>query len=399
MRWTRQQGPGVLLVAVIACSVVLFLEQKGFFAHASEDWLQGEPMRPWQYAYQTAVAFISAAVCAGLRQQSRGVLFIGAVMFLTGTLSIVLKMRGFAFEPLSGWLAAALAGLGGLWIAGSERGGRVRAFREFFVGRLREDVFSQLVLDREPVKLSGQREASTVTCRILNLAELSDKQQAFDVEQIVSLVQEEVGEKLIAAGGYLEVSGPGNVVAHFGFPVLSADHVGEACSSAIALRSALEDVVRELRSRWDTPVEFGIGVACGKVTCGLMGYEEFQRYGLIGASVEQSAQLSEMNRTYGSRLLISPATQKALEEKVEVRPVEIAVLSGMKAPGEVYEVLGLKGELTPEQSAAKEAFWKGVVALRGGQKKAAREHFEAAKVNGIEDRPLDCLLKRAKAEG
>jgi class 3 adenylate cyclase len=392
----KQQSPAVLLVAVAACAVVLYLQQTGVFARASAHWLNGQNMLPWQYAYQTAVAFVTAMVCAGMQKQGRALLFVGAVMFLTATLAVVLRLRGFAFEPLSGWLAAALAGLGGLWLSGSEKGSRVRAFREFFVGRLQEDVFSELVMDREPVKLSSQRELTTVTCRVVNLPTLANTLQADEVEGLVSLFQQEVAEQLVMAGGFLDSSSPAGVVVQFGFPVLRADHSEAACRAALNLKSKLVEVAASARERWKVDVEFGIGVASGKAVCGLMGYEEFQSYRVVGVPVESSLKLCELNAVYGSRVLVTSEVMNAVRDELEVRPVEMALLPGQDKASEVYELLAPKGGLTDEATKARDAFWKGVVALRGGQKAAAKGHFEAAKVEGVEDKPLAYFLKQTR---
>jgi hypothetical protein len=62
----------------------------------------------------------------------------------------------------------------------------------------------------------------------------------------------------------------------------------------------------------------------------------------------------------------------------------------------VYELLGEKGSLTPEQATARDAFWEGVVALRQGDTGTAKAKLTKATLKDHDDAPLRYFLQRAE---
>jgi class 3 adenylate cyclase len=390
---------------VVACAAVLGLHQTKLFDQAASawgqwvsTWLQGAAVQKvpalWQYAYHTLTAFLAATICAGIRVRYQGILFILGWCFLTATLSLALAVRGWSFEPLSGCLAAMLGGVGGLWIAARGTGSQVLAFRDFFVGRLTEETFDQLIVNGEPARLTGQREITTVTCRVMNAYDLSLRLEAAAMEQLLSAFQKEVGDLLVAQGGYLDVSNAHEITAHFGFPLRSVDHARQACAAALQAKKVVADLEALAQKRWEQLPAWGMGVASGQVVCGLLGHGQFQAYSLLGKAVETSRRLCDSNAIFGSRLLLTHATLEAAREHIEVRPMEKLQAEDSEEP---YELLGLSGTLTDEEKGARDAFWEGMVALRSGEYSTARDKLRAAVIIGRHDKPLKHFLAKAEA--
>lgn len=397
-----------LIVAVLACAVVLTLHQAGVFSRLGDWWMrvvtghfelaEPAPLPVWlHYGWHTLAAFVCAAVGAGLGNRLHAALYLAGVVFLSFTTSISLMWSGHGFEPFSGSLAAVLAGAGGIILGASIRGGKLHAFRGFFAGRLTEGKFADLIVNREPIRLSGTREVSTLTCRITNMADLVHRMEVADIEQLVSALEKEVAGFLMRQGAYLDACNSQGVTVQFGFPLRSADHAVAACRAALDLSDFTDALVAEAQKRWEQKPAIGIGVASGPVACGLIGHDSFQAYSVIGEPVDSSRRLSNLNAVYGSRILISSGTFQAAEEGIEVRPMEMVAAPGQTEPREMYELLAMKGCLTEEEQKSRDAFWEGVVALRKGDGKTAVAKLKSAERKGHEDRPLKYFLNRAES--
>lgn len=401
--------PSALLIGVAVCVPLLVLYRTGLFAELSanllrfhRDHLQLE--NPdlkrhalLQYGYYTMAAFLTAWVCIELPKVGQRFAFMLAMVFLTLSLSFVLAWKGVLFEPFSGIFATLASGWLGLAFCGSERGRRVHVFRQFFVGRLDVDSFAKLIDNREPVALTGKRELTSLTCRLINTSELAASMEPQDLEQMSSAFLKAVSEFLVKEGAYLDVSNSQGITVQFGFPVKDEDHALHACQTALKLREFLNELTLELQLRWPQKPVLGIALATGETVCGLIGYGEFQRYSALGEPPELSRRLCNMNGVYGSRLLIASTTFAAVKEKVEVRPMEMIAAPGQSGAREVYELLGEKDSLTKGTLAARDAFWQGVVALRQGDAKTALEKLRQAIVVGQEDEPLHYFKERAEA--
>ena len=55
-----------------------------------------------------------------------------------------------------------------------------------------------------------------------------------------------------------------------------------------------------------------------------------------------------MNKTYGTKILITEATLSEVIDVIVFRPVDLVVVKGKGIRVMVYELLGLKGEVEPE---------------------------------------------------
>ena len=400
--------PSILLIGVFVCTPILAFHQFGLFKEARESVLHLleqrlilpsdlVSLRFLNYGYYTLMAFISAWVCMSLPRQWHRFAFMFALAFLTVTLTPVLAFNGIVFEPISGILAILGAGLLGLAFSGSERGTRVQRFRQFFVGRLSANQFSQLLDGSEPVKLNSKREISSLTCRLLNADKLSVDLDPDQMELLSSAFMKSVSEFLVIKGGYLDVCNAQGITAQFGFPVSDTDHALNACKVGMALREHLVVLGAELEKRWGHKPQVGVGISSGTAVCGLMGYRDFQFYSALGEPPDLSRRLCNMNGVYGSTVLISARTFNILKAAVEVRPMELIAAPGQTSVSEVYELLAEKGTLTPPELSARDAFWEGVVALRKGDTKAALAKLTAASSDEKTDPPLAYFIERAKA--
>jgi len=55
-----------------------------------------------------------------------------------------------------------------------------------------------------------------------------------------------------------------------------------------------------------------------------------------------------LNKTYGTRILITEATLSEVRERVVVRPVDLVAVKGKGIRVMVYELMGLKGEVSSD---------------------------------------------------
>ncbi|MBX7206839.1 MAG: adenylate/guanylate cyclase domain-containing protein [Verrucomicrobiaceae bacterium] len=399
----------ILIIGVVVCVPLLALYHRGLFGDLA-GWLERTYRQvfvlreehlarvvPLQYAYYTFMAFFSAWVCAEMPRQSRKFGFIFGAVFLTLILSPALAFNGVLFEPLSGAAAVIGAGFLGILISGTERGQRAHFLRRFFIGRISEGAFVQLVGAKELPKLTGRRELTVLSCRVLNYAELGTELEAEEMEKLSSGFLKAVAEFLVSKGAYLDSCNEDGVRVLFGFPLADEQHAATACRVALELRVRLVNLAQEMENRWHKRPALGVALASGDMTCGLFGFSEFQFYGAVGESLEFSQRLCAINAIYGSHVLLSNRTFHLAEGAIEVRPMEMVFAPKIHAVSEVYELLSGKGALTEDEAKARDAFWQGVVHLRKADYKAALESFNQSRIEGREDAPLRYFSDRAEA--
>lgn len=394
----RNQSAAII-IGVLICAPLLALYHFGAF-HGIAAWFEAlysrmfvirAPLRHVllvQYAYYTAMAFITSWVCIEMVSQWRRFAYLLGATFLTMTMAFLLVFTGTLFEPVSGILAIWLAGIAAIAVSGWLNGYRTHIMRGLLAGRLSTKAFEELDAKEDPSKLTGKRELTVLSVRVLNPAEMPLDIEGERFEQLSDHIQRSVTEFVVTRGGYLDDCDVESVRAIFGFPIADEHHALHAAQVAAALRAHLTVLTREVEQNWGKTPRFGVALTTGEAMCGLLGMDDFQSFSASGEVCDFSDRLCVLNSLYGSRVLLSAKTYAQVKEKIEVRPMEMLYSSNGQPQGEVYELLAEKGTLPEMDARARDAFWQGVVQYRQGDNNKALESFQNATVEGREDAPV-----------
>jgi class 3 adenylate cyclase len=104
----------------------------------------------------------------------------------------------------------------------------------------------------------------------------------------------------------------------------------------------------ELTERWhkrDHQLDFGVGIAQGYATLGMIGFEGRVDYAAVGPATNLAARLCDAAK--GGQILISQRVFTAVEDLVEVEPVGELELKGLRRTVPAFNVVGLKEDREP----------------------------------------------------
>jgi adenylate cyclase len=161
------------------------------------------------------------------------------------------------------------------------------------------------------------------------------------------------------------------IMAYWGPPFVDeADHARFACLAAMEMIeriATLRQEIPELLGVRGTPMEkcdLRIGVATGEALVGSIGSDVMMSYTVMGDVVNLASRLEGVNKTYGTRNLVSERTIAAAGAALEVREIDRVVVAGHTRSEIIFEILGRKGELTPQQSISRDKYLEGLAAYR-----------------------------------
>jgi class 3 adenylate cyclase len=92
-------------------------------------------------------------------------------------------------------------------------------------------------------------------------------------------------------------------------------------------------------------LEFGIGIAQGYATLGMIGFEGRVDYAAVGPTTNLASRLCDAAQ--GGQILISQRVCTAVEDLVEIESVGDLTLKGLRHPVLAFNVVGLKEESQP----------------------------------------------------
>jgi len=273
--------------------------------------------------------------------------------------------------------------------------------RETF-GRYIDPRVAEGLLDQpELAAADGQRRIMTVMfCDMKGFTSLSEGVTPQGLVKIMNLYLSTMSEPIHAHHGIIDKYIGDAIMAYWGPPFIEeAEQAHVACLAAIDMMGRVAGLRKELPELLGVRVipsecDIRIGVATGEALVGSIGSEFMMSYTVMGDTVNLASRLEGANKIYGSRCLISEATAAATEATIEVREIDRVVVVGQKKPQTVFEIMGPKGELTPEQVRLRDLYSKGLAAYRAQHWDEALRAFAAACEAAATDGPSRTFMTR-----
>jgi len=248
----------------------------------------------------------------------------------------------------------------------------------------------------------GQRRVMTVLfCDLKGFTSLSEGMTPQGLVKVMNRYLSIMSEPIRTNRGIIDKYIGDGIMAYWGPPfVAEADHASLACLAALEMvqrLSALRAEIPEMLGVRGTPMEqcdLRIGVATGEALVGSIGSDVMMSYTVMGEVVNLASRLEGANKVYGTRNLVSAKTIAAAGDAIEFREIDRVVVAGQTHTEVIFEIIGRKGELTPQQSLLREAYLPGLAAYRERRWDDARAALNALLATNPGDGPSIALLQR-----
>src|SRR5882672_288847 len=257
------------------------------------------------------------------------------------------------------------------------------------------------LIDRPMLAAEGQRRVMTVLfCDVRGFTSTSEGMTPQGLVKVMNRYFSTMSGPIRDHEGIIDKYIGDAIMAYWGPPF--TDDAAQARLASLAALKMLE-LVPQLRTELpellgvrNLPNSFDlrIGIATGDVLVGSIGSELMMNYTVMGDTVNLASRLEGANKEYGGRILVSEATVAGASDAVEVREIDRIVTLGQSRPQTVFEIMGQKGELTPERIELRDRFAEGLTAYRAQRFDESRDAFEAALKAVPDDGPSTAFLKR-----
>jgi class 3 adenylate cyclase len=182
-------------------------------------------------------------------------------------------------------------------------------FRETF-GRYVDENVAATILQREGKGvLAGEtREATVLFTDIAGFTTIAEHLAPEDLVSALNDYLETVLEPIRAHGGVVNTFIGDGLFASFNMPLACPDHACAAVRAAIDIQRAVGD---RTFGGFGIALATRIGISTGSVIGGSVGAGRRLTFTLLGDTVNLAARLEQLNKDYGTRILVSDSTRQA----------------------------------------------------------------------------------------
>jgi adenylate cyclase len=214
---------------------------------------------------------------------------------------------------------------------------RTSRLKRFLPGQLAEMIVSS---GCESILASHRAEITVLFCDLRGFTAFAEAATPEEVLKVLGEYHAALGVLIDRFEGTVERFAGDGLLVLFNDPLPCPDPCGRAAQMAVAMRAA----VASLATRWRDgghQLGFGIGIAHGEATLGVVGFEGRLQYSVTGSVANLASRLCDHAKN--GEILIDVNVSRAIEESADVALYGHLNLKGFRLPMETWAIRGLKG--------------------------------------------------------
>ncbi len=208
--------------------------------------------------------------------------------------------------------------------------------------RLLERMVSPAILDQIDLKsfqMGGKKVSVTALfADIRGFTAFSERHTPEDLVAVLNRYLAAAAEAVLEQEGTVDKFLGDAIMAWYNAPVLQPDHTLRAVRTALALRTAVGRLHRELPP--EAHLSFGVGIHCGEAVLGWIGTEKRLEFTAIGDSINTAKRIQENSEK--DQILLSRPAYDCVKDQVKAKRHARLTVKGKSQSFDVYEVVGLK---------------------------------------------------------
>jgi adenylate cyclase len=278
----------------------------------------------------------------------------------------------------------------------AEERARLR-LRKAFQSYVAPAVVEEIIRHPERLRLGGDRREITVMfCDVRGFTSLAEGLEPEALVDVLHSFLNPMSDIIVRHGGTIDKYIGDAIMALFNAPLPLEDHAPRACRTALAMASALKRLDQEWEAQGKPSLRVGIGLNTGVAAVGNMGSDRLFDYTAIGDNVNLASRLEGLNKRYGTEILVSAHTARALGGGFILQEVDLVQVMGKKQPLAIYELLG-EGAPEPELGEFLEVFHSGLNLFRERAWEESAQVFSRAARLQPENHHVQRYLKLVKS--
>ena len=266
-------------------------------------------------------------------------------------------------------------------------------------------ILSTLV-DPKTGELKQTAERRRVTISFCDIGRFSAIGEQLTADSLVNLLNHYFNaatDSVLAHNGIVDKFIGDAVMAFWASPFSAGElHARDACFACLDMAKAFErmrgqmsDITGLRRSVPDFRVR--LGLATGDTLVGMVGSTSKKSFTVMGDTVNLASRLEGLNKVFGTQIILNEECARLAERDIEVRELDVVRVYGKADAERVYELLGKRGDVSPDMERLAATFAGALTHYRARQWHDAELAFNACLAIRQDDGPSHEYLSRIAA--
>jgi class 3 adenylate cyclase len=200
------------------------------------------------------------------------------------------------------------------------------------------------------IPLDGEvKDVTVLFADLRGFAKMVESTKPKEVIMILNEYFKEMSEAIKSHKGLVLQFIGDEIEAVFGAPIPLKDHQRHAVEAALEMRERLSRVNLKLDNQGYDPIKHGIGVHTGQVLAANIGSPDRLSYAMVGDTVNTASRIQELNKFFGTDILISETTKAELNSNIITEKLQPTKAKGLKEPLTLFKIFA-KSRITHEDS-------------------------------------------------
>jgi adenylate cyclase len=273
-----------------------------------------------------------------------------------------------------------------------------KKLKDTFKHYVSAEVIEDVLADPEHLKLGGQEKVlSVMFSDLVGFTSYAEKYPASEIIGILSDYYDRMTEQVFAHRGTLTNYNGDELMAIFGAPVEQADHAHRACAAALAMLAQRDALGAEWAKLGRPHLRARTGINTGPMLVGNVGSRYRFAYTVLGDSVNLASRLEQLNRVYGTQIMIGEHTARQVAAAFLLRQIDRVRVKGRQQALDIYELIATLDAPIPD--SRREMLDRYAVALKAYRERQwdeAAALFEQCLALCPEDGPSLVMAERCR---
>ncbi len=354
----------------------------GMEIHATflDNFLSGDFIREcppsWVWLGLIAIALLAGITVRCSRRSSSIVLAFAGLNTLSIVVGFIAYRQGI-WLPVAPLISAALLAMVAAVIVNYAVEGRQKRFiKGAFKQYLSPIVIEKLMENPEQLKLGGEEKVLSIFFSdVQGFTSISEKLSPTQLTGLLNEYLTAMTDIILESGGTIDKYEGDAIIAFWNAPLEQTDHAVRAVRAALQCQAKLAAMRADLNTRYGSNLYVRIGINTGPVVVGNMGSNQRFDYTFLGDAGNLAARLEGINKQFGTFLMISHNTRRAIGNTFPVRELSRVRVVGKAEPITIFE------PMLPEAAEARHeplaAFQTALETYYAGDFAGAQERFAA----------------------